>query len=281
MQALVAQSSNAAGAERKQNSNGVIAVGRAEVDLAEPARVRAAVERWRPQLVINAAGFTSVDNAETEPELAMRVNGESVGVLGEAARTIGARVIHYSTDYVFNGEKDGAYVETDATRPLNAYGRSKLAGESALMASGADTMILRTSWVYAAWGNNFVQTMLRLGKQHKEVRVVDDQIGAPTAAEDLAAATLKAIDKWDRQCGIYHAAAAGAVSWCGLARKIFQLAEMDVVVLPIQSKDWVTPTRRPKNSRLDCGKLEREFGVRLPPWQGGLERVVQEILGRH
>jgi dTDP-4-dehydrorhamnose reductase len=261
--------------EGKQDLNEVIAVGRAEVDLAEPSQVRAAIERWRPELVINAAAYTAVDKAESEPELAMRVNAESVGVLGEAVRQAGARVIHYSTDYVFDGEKDGAYVEMDAPCPLNVYGQSKRAGEEALLASGADALILRTSWVYAGRGRNFVQTMLRLGKQQREVRVVDDQVGAPTSAADLAIATAEIITNWDGQRGIYHAAAAGAVSWSGLAWKIFQLAEIDVKVTPISSEDWVTPARRPKNSRLDCSKLATDFGVRLPRWELGLERVVK------
>jgi dTDP-4-dehydrorhamnose reductase len=277
---LGAESSSAAGTKREQISDEVTAVGRAEVDFTDPAQVRAAIERWRPEMVVNAAAYTAVDKAESEPELAMRINAESVGALGEAARQSGARVIHYSTDYVFDGEKHSAYVETDATRPLNVYGRSKLAGEEALLASGADALILRTSWIFAASGKNFVQTMLRLGQQQKEVRVVDDQVGAPTAAGDLAAASAQVIKQWNGQRGIYHAASTGAVSWCGLARKIFQLAGLDVTVTPIASEDWVTLARRPKNSRLDCGKLEREFGVRMLPWEQGLERVIKEISGR-
>jgi dTDP-4-dehydrorhamnose reductase len=256
----------------------VTALGRMELDFADPSAMRAAVERVRPELVVNAAAYTAVDKAESEPELAMRVNAESVGALGEEALKVGARVVHYSTDYVFDGEKAGAYAETDATRPLNVYGRSKLAGEEALLASGAEAVILRTSWVYAPWGKNFVRTMLRMGELQKEVRVVDDQVGTPTSAQDLAAATVNVVEKWNGQRGIYQAAARGAVSWCGLARKIFQLAKMDVTVTPIKSEDWATPARRPKNSQLDCTKLEREFGVRLPPWGQGLKSVVREIM---
>jgi dTDP-4-dehydrorhamnose reductase len=267
---------------QERNAFEVTSLGRAEADFAEPGAVRAAVEKYRPELIVNAAAYTAVDRAESEPELAMRVNGESVGALGEAGKRLGARVVHYSTDYVFDGEKQGAYVEGDAENPLNVYGRSKLAGERALLGSGAEAVILRTSWVYAAWGRNFVRTMLRVGAERDEVRVVDDQVGAPTAAEDLAAATLAVIGRWQadgwKQGGVYHAAAEGAVSWAGLAREIFRLAGKEVRVAPIASEDWVTAARRPLNSQLDCGKLAAEFGVRMGRWERGLERVVGEMV---
>ncbi len=267
-------------AERIQKQDGfeVTALGRAELDFAEPAEVRAAVERYRPELVVNAAAYTAVDRAESEPELAMRVNAESVGALGEAAKAAGARVIHYSTDYVFDGEKQGAYVETDAANPLNVYGRSKLEGERALMGSGVEAVILRTSWVYAARGRNFVQTMLRVGAERDEVRVVEDQVGAPTSAEELARATVQVMERWEEgKGGVYHATAGGAVSWAGLAREIFVRAGMGVRVVEIKSAEWETAARRPLNSRLDCGKLEREFGVRMEPWERGLKKVMGEM----
>ncbi len=278
------QSALGRGQEQIQNREAweVTALGRAEADFAEPGAVRAAVEKYSPELIVNAAAYTAVDRAESEPELAMRVNGESVGALGEAGKRLGARVVHYSTDYVFDGEKSGRYVETDEARPLNVYGRSKLEGEHALLGSGAEAVILRTSWVYAAWGRNFVRTMLSLGEKQPEVRVVEDQVGAPTAAQDLAAATLGVIAKWQadgwKQGGVYHAAAEGAVSWAGLAREIFRLAGKEVRVVPIKSEDWVTAAGRPKNSQLDCGKLAAEFGVRMGRWERGLERVVGEMV---
>jgi dTDP-4-dehydrorhamnose reductase len=254
----------------------IIALGRDEADFAESEAVRTAVRDVRPEVIVNAAAYTAVDKAEREPELAMRINAVSVGVLGEAAAEVGARVIHYSTDYVFDGEKPAPYLEQDATRPLNVYGASKLAGENVLLGSGAQVLVLRTSWVYAATGHNFVQTMLRLGREKDELRVVDDQAGAPTSADDLAAATAAILEKWQQQRGIYHATAQGEVSWAGFAREIFAQAGMQVKVTPIPSKAYPTPAKRPRNSRLDCGKLAREFGVVLPDWRDGLRRVLAE-----
>ncbi len=255
----------------------VTAMGRAEADFADTEMVRQVVRDVRPELIVNAAAYTAVDKAESEPELAMRVNTTSVGALGEEAAKIGARVIHYSTDYVFNGAKPSPYVETDATAPLNVYGESKLAGENALLGSGAQALVLRTSWVYAARGRNFVHTMLRLGAERPQLRVVDDQIGAPTSAEDLADATVKLIAGWTVQSGVYHATALGAVSWAGFARQIFKLAGLPTEVVPIATEEYSTPAARPRNSRLDCGKLFADFSVALPEWQTGLQRVMAEL----
>jgi dTDP-4-dehydrorhamnose reductase len=262
-------------------SNEVIALGRADADFAEAdaydSPVRTAIRDVRPELIVNAAAYTAVDKAEAEPELAMRVNAVSVGALGEAAAEIGARVLHYSTDYVFDGEKASPYVETDATGPLNIYGKSKLAGEDALLGSGAEALILRTSWVYAAAGSNFVQTMLRLGRERAELRIVDDQIGAPTTAGDLAAATVEILRKWHGERGVYHVAAAGEVSWAVFAREIFAHAGLAVNVVPISTAEYPTAARRPQNSRLDCGKVAAAFGVMLPDWRDGLRRMLVEV----
>jgi dTDP-4-dehydrorhamnose reductase len=261
----------------------LVALGRAEADFADPDAVKTAVRDSQPKLIVNAAAYTAVDKAESEPELAMRVNAWSVGVLGEAAAEVGARLVHYSTDYVFDGTKAAPYVEEDAPHPLNVYGESKLAGENALLDSGAQALVLRTSWVYAAAGKNFVQSMLRIGRERSaggnssaELRIVDDQVGAPTSAEDVAAATVAILDKWQGERGVYHLTAAGAVSWAGFAREIFAQAGMAVQVVPIASAEYPTAARRPRNSRLDCAEVAREFGVRLPAWQNGLRRVLAE-----
>ncbi len=259
------------------SAGAVTALGRSEVDFSEPDAVKTAIRDLQPELIVNAAAYTAVDKAETDSETAMRVNAVSVGVLGEEAARIGAPVVHYSTDYVFDGRKASPYVETDPTGPLQIYGESKLAGENALLGSGAQAVILRTSWVYAARGRNFVHTMLRLGSERSELRVVDDQVGAPTSAEDLAAATATLLANWQQQRGVYHATAQGAVSWAGFAAEIFSIAGLAVKVVPIPAADYPTPAARPQNSRLDCGKLKADFGVELPAWQDGLRRVMQQI----
>jgi dTDP-4-dehydrorhamnose reductase len=259
----------------------VTAMGRAEADFADTDALSAMVRYLQPEVIVNAAAYTAVDKAESEPENAMRVNTVSVGALGEEAARIGARVVHYSTDYVFDGTKPSPYVETDATGPLNTYGESKLAGENALLGSGAHAIVLRTSWVYAARGRNFVHTMLRLGRERArlgtDLRVVGDQIGAPTSAEDLAAATVVLLRNWTVQRGVYHATAQGEVSWAGFAREIFDLAALPVHIVPITTQEYPTPAARPRNSRLDCSKLLKDFGIALHPWQDGLRRVMAEI----
>jgi dTDP-4-dehydrorhamnose reductase len=261
-------------------SNEVIALGRVDADFAEAdaydSPVRTAIRDVRPGLIVNAAAYTAVDKAESEPDLAMRINAVSVGALGEAAAEIGARVLHYSTDYVFDGAKQTPYVETDATGPLNVYGESKLAGEDALLGSGAEALILRTSWVYAASGSNFVQTMLRLGSQPADLRIVDDQVGAPTSAEDLAVATVEILQKWHGERGVFHVTASGSVSWAGFAREIFLQAGLSVNVVPISTSEYPTAAQRPRNSRLDCTKAAAQFGVTLPDWRDGLRQVLAQ-----
>jgi len=255
----------------------VTAMGRSEADFADTESIRQTVLDLRPRIILNAAAYTAVDKAESEPELAMRINTTTVGAMGQAAAAVGARVVHYSTDYVFDGTNPSPYVETDATAPLNIYGESKLAGENALLGSGAQAIVLRTSWVYAAVGKNFLHTMLRLGRERDELRIVDDQTGAPTAAEDLAAATVRILQNWHQQSGVYHATAQGQVSWAGFAAEIFSMAGIGPKVVPIPAAEYPTPARRPANSRLNCAKLLADFGVQLPAWQQGLRQVMQNI----
>lgn len=256
----------------------VTAMGRDEADFTDSEIIRATIRDLQPKVIVNAAAYTAVDRAEQETQTAMQVNAVAVGVLGEESAKIGARVIHYSTDYVFDGDKSAPYTEQDAPAPLNLYGESKLAGENALLGSGAQAIILRTSWVYAARGRNFVHTMLRIGRDRDEVRVVDDQAGAPTSAEDLAGATVALLRAWNAQPGgVYHAAAAGQTTWAGFAREIFSLAGLSTRVVPITTADYPTPARRPKNSLLDCAKLQRDFAIALPDWHNGLRRVMAQI----
>jgi dTDP-4-dehydrorhamnose reductase len=259
----------------------LVFAARPEFDLGDFASIEACVERVRPDLVVSAAAYTAVDKAEDEAELAMRINGEAPGVLARAAAKIGAKVIHLSTDYVFGGEDEGAWREGDPVAPLNAYGRSKALGEAEVAASGADHVILRTSWVYSPVGTNFVRTMLRLAAERDSVRVVDDQVGNPTSAADLARGIEAVIGQW--QPGTYHLAGEGEASWAVFADAIFaESAACDgptAVVVPIGSHEYPTKARRPANSRLDCVKFSSTFGWQPAPWREALWPVVREILG--
>ncbi|MDO8331650.1 MAG: dTDP-4-dehydrorhamnose reductase [Fluviicoccus sp.] len=251
----------------------VVGLGRQGCDLSRPESLNAVLASVKPSVIVNAAAYTAVDKAEQEQALADTVNGESVGVLAEWARRHQAIMVHYSTDYVFDGAKDSPYVETDAVAPLNAYGRSKLKGEQALAAVGPDYLCLRTTWVYAARGQNFMNTMLRLGRERPELRVVADQTGAPTWARHLADATalmLQARRDGRGGRGIYHLTGSGAMSWCGFAELILARArELGLTVqaervVPISSAEFPTPARRPANSRLDNARIARDFGIVLP-----------------
>lgn len=253
----------------------VVPLDRSELDLASPDSIRGAVRRLRPQLIVNAAAYTAVDQAETEEALAHRVNAEGPAVLAEEAAKLGALLVHFSTDYVFDGEKPSPYLETDATNPLNAYGRSKLAGERAIQASGCRHLILRTSWVYSPAGKNFMQAMLRLAREGKPLRVVDDQRGAPTSSGMIALATAEAIAKLRDQGGLYHMAAAGSTTWYGFACAIFQHAGLNPEVTPIASRDYPTPARRPRNSVLDGWRLAAH-GIALPDWENGLRQMLRQ-----
>jgi dTDP-4-dehydrorhamnose reductase len=256
----------------------VIAFDHAGLDLARPDAIVSCVREVKPDVIVNAAAYTAVDKAESEPDLAMAINGIAPGILAEEAKRIGALLVHYSTDYVFDGEKDGPYVETDAPNPLSVYGASKLAGERAIAASGADHLIFRTSWVYANRGKNFLLTILRLAKEKPELRVVADQFGAPTWARDIATATALVLARrpagaeiWS---GIYHLTAAGRTTWHGFAQKIVELAGLSTPVAAIPVSEYPTPARRPRNSVLDHSKAESSFGLKLPSWDAAASRCL-------
>ena len=266
----------------------VEALGHAELDLASPDGIRAAVRGafggLGPEILVNAAAYTAVDKAEQEPELARAVNAVAPGVMAEEMKRLGGWLVHYSTDYVFDGSGTEPWRETDATGPLNTYGRTKLEGERAIAATGCEHLIFRTSWVYAAVGKNFLHTMLRLGAEREELRIVADQIGAPTTAEALSAATQRALERIAAKNvmhGVYHLACGGETSWAEFAEAIFAaFAERQKVprVVPIASSEYPTPAKRPKNSRLSCEKFEVEFGYRMPSWQAALATVAAKVM---
>lgn len=256
----------------------VIAFGHDDLDLTAPDRIASAVRSVRPDVIVNAAAYTAVDLAEREPEAANAVNAAAVAVLADEGKRARALLIHYSTDYVFDGTKDTAYVEEDSPNPINAYGQSKLAGERAIQHIDGAHLILRTSWVYSTRGNNFLLTIRRLLRERDELRVVSDQIGAPTSAQELARATAELLRRHGPAAlgdsrGIYHATASGSTSWYGFARRISLLERLDspVRIVPIGSREYPAPARRPGNSRLSNEKLLRHFGVALPRWEICLE----------
>jgi dTDP-4-dehydrorhamnose reductase len=273
--------------------DGVLTDGRrGEIaDLAAPASLSALLDRVQPDVIINAAAYTAVDRAEQEPDLATRVNGEAVAVLGAWAKAHSALVVHYSTDYVFDGGQSQPYAVDAPTAPLGAYGRSKLAGEQALRDSGADHLILRTAWVYAAHGQNFLRTMLRLGSEREELRVVADQHGAPTDTGLIVRASLAALERWQqagneqrrRLSGTHHLVASGATTWHGFATAIFQQAAARGLipraprVIPIVSADFPTPAVRPAWSLLENHDFQQHFGFLLPDWQQGLDEVMHQL----
>ena len=249
----------------------VTAADRATLDLADADAIRRAVRAARPEVIVNAAAYTAVDRAESEPALAHAINATAVGVLAEETRRLGALLVHYSTDYIFDGTKPAPYVEDDAPNPINAYGASKLAGERALQSSGCAYLILRTSWVYGPRGSNFMRTVLRLARERPQLEVVDDQVGAPTSSLAIARATAQLLRPGAR--GVYHLSAAGAVSWCGFARAVLARAGIATPVRAIRTEDYPTPARRPRNSRLDCSRLRTDFGLSLAPWEEQLSEV--------
>jgi len=241
------------------------------LDLADAPALVASVRALLPEVIVNAAAYTAVDKAEAERDEAFAINATAPRVLAEEAKRIGAFLIHYSTDYVFDGEKATPYVEDDAPHPINAYGASKLAGERAIVGSGCRYLILRTSWVYGPRGRNFYLTMLRLARERPELRVVDDQVGAPTSSLEIARATALLIGKGAE--GLYHMTAAGETTWCGFARAILSGAGVATPVVAIRTEDYPTPARRPRNSRLDCSRLRADFGLSLAPWEKQLAEV--------
>ena len=265
-----------------------MSLDRLALDLANPDAIRKAVRDSRPALIVNAAAYTAVDRAESEPELAMAINGIAPGVLAEEAQRLNALLLHYSTDYVFDGTKTQPYIESDTPNPLNVYGKTKLAGEQAIQAVGAAHYILRTSWVYAAEGANFLNTMLRLAHERPELRIVDDQTGAPTwahAIADMTAQMLLVRSRGDSapRSGLYHLTATGAVTWFGFAKAILAHAEdmLDIPaprLHPIATADYPLPARRPVNSILDTALVSKAFGIQPASWQDMLAQCMQEKL---
>jgi dTDP-4-dehydrorhamnose reductase len=265
----------------------LIAVTRAELDFTDATALRTAIRQANPQIVINAAAYTAVDKAESEPEAARLVNALAPGVIAEELARTNSWLIHYSTDYVFDGSGTRPWVETDPTGPLSVYGQTKLDGELAIAAAGCRHVTLRTSWVYAAEGRNFLHTMLRLGRERDLLKIVDDQIGAPTSAEAITEATqivlrqLAASGDDAGASGVYHLACAGETSWCGFARAIFSEfagKQKAPEVVPIPTEAYPTPARRPRNSRLNCAKFAAQFGFRMPHWEDALHEVAAELL---
>lgn len=268
----------------------LVPCNRSVLDLSRPTEIRTKVREVAPDVILNAGAYTAVDRAESERDLAMAINGHAPGVLAEEAKRAGALLVHYSTDYVFDGSKSEPWVEDDATNPLSVYGASKLAGEEAIRAVGGQYLIFRTSWVYAPDGKNFALTMLRLGRERDSLNVVDDQIGAPTTAAELARATHEITtgvleERYGPETdwpGAYHMTCSGSVSWCGFARAIFErapelLSGKTPTVNPIKTSEYPTPARRPLNSVLSNEKLQQRFGLKLKDWQVALDDVLKAI----
>jgi dTDP-4-dehydrorhamnose reductase len=272
------------------------APGREQLDLADATSIRAAVRFLRPRWIVNPAAYTAVDKAESEPELAQAINADAPRILAEEARKIGAAIIHFSTDYVFDGSKSTPWVESDPTGPLGVYGRTKLAGEQALADAEVPHLILRTSWVYGATGKNFLLTILKLARTKAELKIVADQYGAPTWSHSLARLTAHLIAHGEAESsarglhlasvlrsGVYHATCMGETSWYGFAAEFLRLQALADPGTPlarltaIPSSEYPTPSRRPLNSRLDCEKLYRTFGFRFPRWQDALGQVMEEV----
>ena len=271
-----------------QRQGDVTALGRDQADLSDPQSCAAIIADLKPSVVINAAAYTAVDKAEEEEAMAQRINAASPGAMAGACAHLDIPFLHVSTDYVFDGSGTRAWIESDPVSPQNAYGRTKLAGEQAIRAAGARHIILRTAWVFSAHGANFVKTMLRLSETRDALRVVEDQIGGPTPAADIAATLLTLADHM-RDGGMLGGAPSGATggtyhyvgephtNWAEFARAIFAQAGRDVTVTGIPSSDYPTPASRPLNSRLDCAKLATDFGIRPADWQSGLNTVIKEL----
>jgi dTDP-4-dehydrorhamnose reductase len=258
-------------------------------DLSDLDGLRAAIRQVRPDVIVNAAAYNSVDKAECESELADRVNSHATQVMAEEARAVGAWLIHYSTDYVFNGQGQAPWQEEDVAGPVNRYGVSKLAGEQAIIASGCKYLIFRTSWVYSARGNNFAKTMLHLAKDRETLNVIADQIGAPTGAELIADVTALAIRQAllkPELAGLYHLVASGEVSWHEYACHVIGFARENgeefavKAINPIETTAYPTPARRPLNSRLNTQKLRDNFSLHLPDWRSGVTRMLREVLNK-
>lgn len=260
-------------------------------DFTNLAGIKQTIRKIAPDIIVNAAAYTAVDKAESETELAHILNAQAPGVLAQEAKQLNAWLVHYSTDYVFNGSGEQPHLETDATDPLNVYGKTKLEGENNIVASGCSHLIFRTSWVYAAHGNNFIKTILRLAQQRDKLTIVNDQIGSPTGAEliaDITAYALLSLRHQHEVSGLYHLVAKGYTSWYEFSRFILEHARhanlplkiQPHALLPITSCDFPLPAKRPLNSRLNTCQLEKRFNVNLPAWQTGVSRTLTEILSK-
>jgi len=276
-------------------SLGLIALDRSRLDLTNHDQLRQAIKHFKPDVIINPAAYTAVDKAESESELAYAINADAPRVLAEEAVKVGARLIHFSTDYVYAGTKQSPYTEEDETAPLSIYGKSKLAGEEAILTSGASHLIFRTSWVYGVYGNNFLKTILRLAKERDSLRIVADQVGAPTSSQSIADAILQVLvqitDKnVESKSGVYHLVNAGETSWHGFATAIVEeysklqaeqgwgmLKVTPASIQQITTAEYPTPAVRPANSRLDCSKLASDFSIRLPEWREALVMELQQL----
>lgn len=268
----------------------VLALSRPQLDFSDLNGLRHAVQQCRPDVIVNAAAYTAVDKAETEKTLAFQINAEAPGVLAEEAKKCGALLIHYSTDYVFDGTKNAAWTEDDTPNPINVYGHSKLVGETAIQAVGCEHLILRTSWVYAARGHNFLKTILRLAAEREKLSIVQDQVGSPTWARLIAESTAHIVQQSLREMsdgafnsGLYHLTSKGETSWYGFARTILDFAAQqghpasNCVISPIATTDYPLPAARPANSRLSTKRLEQHFKLEMPTWEQALRLCMEEI----
>lgn len=267
-----------------------VCLDRSSLDLCDAAAIRQTLNRVQPDIIVNPAAYTAVDKAESDPATAKQVNANAPAVMAAWAAEHQALLIHYSTDYVFDGEKNGSYIETDTANPQSVYGYSKLAGEQAVAASGAAHAIFRTSWVFGAHGGNFLKTILRLATERDQLSIVADQIGAPTPASLLADVTAHVIQQYRRNkhdfpSGLYHLSSSGSTSWYAYAQRVVELATTHGFALklsadniqPIPSSGYPTPARRPRNSQLDCSKIQKIFGIHLPDWQDGVKHVMAQL----
>ena len=267
-------------AQELQKFNGVLALDRTRADLTDLSACAKAIFNYKPRAVINAAAYTAVDMAEDEEDLANLINGEAPGAMAIVCADLNIPLVNISTDYVFDGSGEKAWDTFDLTNPQNAYGRSKLKGERAIKASGADYAILRTSWVVSAHGNNFLKNMLRLSESQESLNVVDDQIGGPTPAQDIARACMEIVQQLinePKKSGIYHFSGRPDVSWCQFANTIFKQADRKTFARPILTSEYPTPALRPINSRLDCSLTESIFNITRPSWRQGLRGILRDL----
>jgi len=262
----------------------VIAIGRDQADLSVPTTCSEAIRRYQPRAVINAAAYTAVDKAESEEHLANKINGDAPGAMASACSDLDIPLVQISTDYVFDGTGTKPWSVTDTSNPQNAYGRSKLKGEQAISTSGCVHAILRTSWVVSAHGSNFVKTMRRLSETRDRITVVDDQIGGPTCARDIAQTCISIAEQLiqdPKKSGTYHYSGQPNVSWCQFANAIFEQMDCKTIASPIPTTEYPTPALRPLNSRLDCEAIEDTFGIARPFWRDGLEEILRDLEGEH